>query len=1034
MTITELSIKRPILIIVLFAALTLLGVFGYCQMKYELIPKLDIPVVTVTTEYAGASATEVETSVTKQIEDAISGVDKIDSVISSSQEGYSSVTIQFLQSANIDNAMQDVQRKVNQILSDLPDGISTPTVTKVSLDDMPILILGATSNMPAADFYRFMDKTVKPRLSQLPGVGQVMILGGQEREIKVNVNAAKLQSYDMSVLQVLQAVQSANLDYPTGNVKDSDRQFVVRLAGKFSTVDQLRELVVKQSAEGQVKLSDVAEVEDGYVESDVITRINGKPTIGIILRKQSDANAVSVSKVARDELARIESENKKINFKAILAMDTSTFTLDSANAVKEDLGLAILLVAGVMLLFLHSFRSALIVMVAIPTSLVVTFIGMWAMDFTLNVITLLALSLVIGILVDDAIVVLENIYRHLEMGKDKKTASLEGRNEIGFTALSITMVDVAVYLPLALVSGTIGGIIRAFSMVIVISTLTSLFVSFTVTPMLSSRFGRLEKLSNETLMGRFGLAFEKFYHTLTEDYLKVLRGSLKHPWMVLCIAAVLFVASVALIPGGFIGAEFMPSSDQGALQVSVELPTGSKVEDTNLITQRMEQIASKMKEIKAIFVASGISGQTTVSNSAVFYINLIPKEERQRSTDQVRLALKKEFDKIPGITVHITTASAMSGGSSSAPIQLAVVGPSWATVSEAAARVKQIAEQVPGTSDVRLSSEEGKPEMKVVLDRKKMADLGLTVSTVGQTLQIGLTGNDDSKFLDQDGNEYPIRVMMDRSDRTQTDTIGNLTVMNTSGQLIALNQFASIIPSSGPTKLERRDRTYSITLSSEAVGRASGDIGKEIQDRVKRASLPAGVSIKPVGTLKSQGDSFKSLGMALLAAIVFVYLIMAALYNSFIYPFIVLFSVPLAIIGALLALGLTRNTLAIFSIMGIIMLIGLVSKNAILLVDFANRARQEEGLDVHDALILAGQERLRPILMTTLTMILGMLPLAMSQAPGSEYKQGLGWALIGGLTVSMLMTLVVVPVVYSRIEKIRTFVFHFFAKSDQVSH
>ncbi len=993
-------------------------------MKYELLPKLDIPTVTVTTQYPGASATEVETSVTKKIEDAISGVDKIDSVVSTSQEGYSALTISFTQEAKIDTALQDVQRKVNQILPNLPDGIKSPAISKVSLDDMPILILGTTSNLPDAQFYQLMNDIIKPRLSQLAGVGQVNIMGGKQREIRVNLSLDKLQTYGLSALQVLQAVQTSNLDYPTGTFKDSDRQFVVRLAGKFESVEQLRELIVKQNGNSQIRLTDVAEIEDGFVESDVITRINGKSTIGVMIRKQSDANSVSVSQVVRDELKRLEQDYQKINYQAIVAMDNSTFTTDSAKAVKEDLFFAILLVAGVMLLFLHSFRNSLIVMVAIPTSLVVTFIGMWAMGFTLNIITLLALSLVIGILVDDAIVVLENIYRHLEMGKERRVASLEGRNEIGFTALSITLVDVAVYLPLALVSGTIGGIIRSFSLVIVISTLTSLFVSFTVTPLLSSRFGKLEHLSKDTLMGRFGLGFEKFYNIVTEDYLKVLRGSLKHPWMVLITATLMFLAAVSLVGGGYIGAEFMPASDQGALQITVELPTGSKVEETNLITQRMEQFASSLKEVETIFVASGVasSGQTTAANSGIFFVNLTPKEQRPgRSTDDVRLTLKEEYEKIPGITVHITAASAMGGGGSSAPIQLAVMGTNWSAVSKAAAMVKAIAANVPGTSDVRLSSEEGQPEMKVVFDRKKMADLGLNVANVGQTLQVGLTGNDDSKFMDKDGTEYPIRVMLDRFNRTRTQDIGELRVMNASGELIPLNQFAAIQASSGPTKLERRDRNYAITVLSETVGKASGDVGRDITKQLEKANLPAGVTVKPVGSLKNQADSFNSLGMALLAAIVFVYLIMAALYNSFIYPFTVLFSVPLAIIGALLALGLTKNSLAVFSIMGIIMLVGLVSKNAILLVDFANRAREEEGLSVYDALIEAGRERLRPILMTTLTMIFGMLPLALSSAPGSEFKVGLGWALIGGLAVSMLMTLVVVPVVYTRIEKLRDF-------------
>jgi HAE1 family hydrophobic/amphiphilic exporter-1 len=1021
MTITELSIKRPVLIIVLFAFLTLLGVMGFSQLRYELLPKMDIPTVSVGTTYPGASASEVETSVTKKIEDAVSGVDKVDSIVSTSQEGYSSLTISFTQEAKIDIALQDVQRKINQILSTLPDDIDTPSVSKVSLDDMPILIFGTTSNLPGTQFYRMMNDYVKPRLSQLAGVGQVMVMGGKERQIRVNLDIDRLQSYQMSSLQVLQALKNANLDYPTGNFKDQDRQYVVRLAGKFESLDQLRNLVVKQTTTGQVKLSDVAEVEDGYNETDVITRINGKETIGIMIRKQSDANTVSVSQVVRAEMQKLEQEYAKDNFKAIVAMDNSTFTLESAKAVKEDIGLAILLVAGVMLLFLHSMRNSLIVMVAIPTSLVVTFIGMWAMGDTLNIITLLALSLVIGILVDDAIVVLENIYRHLEQGKDKGRAALEGRNEIGFTALSITMVDVAVYLPLALVSGVIGGIIRSFSMVMVVATLTSLFVSFTVTPLLASRFSKLEHLTRNTMMGRFGLAFERFYNGFTEDYLKVLRASLKHPWIVLGLAALLFVVTVALIPGGFVGAEFMPQADQSAMQINLEMPTGTRVETTNMVTQQMEQIISHYPEVKTIFVACGTSGgYTAAGNNAIFFVDMVPKEQRSRSTEDVEEALKKEFAKLPGATIHISAASLSSGGSS-APVQLALVGANWKSVSRAAVQVKKIAEQIPGTSDVRLSSEEGKPEMRIVFDRKKMADLGVDVATVGQTLQVGLTGNDDSKFTDQDGTEYDIKVMLDQWDRTRTSDIGNLTVMNSKGALVPLNQFVKVQPSSGPTKLERRDRNYAVTVLSGVIGRASGDVGKDIAKKVEAVGLPAGVTLRPVGTLKNQGDSFASLGMALLACIVIVYLIMAALYNSFIYPFSVLFSVPLAIIGAILALALTKNSLAVFSIMGIIMLIGLVSKNAILLVDFANRARAEEGLSVHDALIEAGRERLRPILMTTLTMILGMLPLATSAATGSEYKRGLGWVLIGGLAVSMLMTLVVVPVVYTRIEKIREF-------------
>jgi HAE1 family hydrophobic/amphiphilic exporter-1 len=1023
MTITELAIKRPILIIVLFTALGLLGMVGYSQLKYESFPKIDIPVVTVQTIYPGASASEIESSITKKIEDAVSGVDKVDYMVSTSAEGLSQVTVCFLQSANIDTSLQDIQRKINQILADLPSEAKTPSLSKVSLDDLPILIVGITSNLPDTQLYQYVKNTVSPRISKQPGVGQVKITGGSEREIKVNIDIQKLKAYGLSSLQVLQAIQSSNLEFPTGSVKDRDKQFVVRLAGKFSSVEQMRQLVVAQSANGNIKLSDVAEVQDGEKDSVISAHLNGKNTLALMIQKQSDANAVEVVKKVKNELHTLEAENRRSDFKTVIAMDNTTFTLESANAVKEDLAIAILLVAGVMLVFLHSMRNAIIVMIAIPTSLVCAFLGMWIFGYSLNVITLLALSLVIGILVDDAIVVLENIYRHLEMGKDKRIAALEGRNEIGFTALSITMVDVVIYVPLALVNGVIGGMLREFSVVIVTTTLMSLFVSFTVTPLLASRFAKLESLTAETMLGKFGRWFEAKFQKIADGYSNLIDWSLKHPGRILLLAVLLFVGTLSLVPFGFIGSEFIPTSDQDQIQVALEYAPGTKLEDSDFKTQEIvEKTIAKIPEVKTIFVGSGISEtQRAETNKAIIYMQLVPKNERSRSTDDIRLMLKKQLERLPGVTAHVTLPSVVSMLGVSAPVQFNISGSNWDMVAQTAERVKAIAAGIPGAYDVRLSSELGQPEMSLQIDRAKMANLGLSMADVGNTLQVGLAGNTDSKYKDPvDGDEYDINVMLDKFDRTRTADLGGLTVSNHLGQLVELNQFADIIQSTGPTQLERRDRNYAINLYAEASGRTSGDIGNDISKAVAGEKLPPGIVVEPIGTLKTQADSFISLGFALLIGITFVYLIMAALYNSFIYPLTVLFAVPLALIGALLALALTRNSLNIMTILGFIMLVGLVSKNAILLVDFTNRAR-EEGASMDEALREAGRQRLRPILMTTLTMILGMLPLATSSATGSEFKNGMGWALIGGLTSSMLMTLVVVPVVYIKIEQIRAF-------------
>jgi HAE1 family hydrophobic/amphiphilic exporter-1 len=1030
MTITELAIKRPVLIIVIFSALALLGFFGYSQLKYELIPKIDTYTATVQTIYQGASATEVESAVTKPIEDAVSSVEKIDTITSTSMEGLSMVTIQFTQDADINLALQDVQRKVNGILYKLPDTIQTPAVSKMSMEDMPVLMVGATSNLKDTEFYQLVNDLLKPQLSKQSGVGQITVFGGLPRQINVNIDAQKLRACGLSALDVLQSIQGANVEYPTGAVKDKDLQYTVRLAGKFATVDDIRNSVISRTPDGgEIKLSDVAEIEDGEQDYNTVVRVNGQRTIGIMIQKQSDANAVEVCQRIHDELGVLEAKYRNINLKFTEAFNTSTYTVNSANAVKEDLMLAVLLVASIMLVFLHSFRNAIIVMVAIPTSLISTFIGMWAFDFSLNLITLLALSLVIGILVDDAIVVLENIYRHLEMGKDKRKAALEGRNEIGFTALSITMVDIVVYLPLSIVTGLIGGILREFSIVIVVSTLMSLFVSFTITPLLASRFGKLEKLTKHSLMGRFGLWFEKLYQQLTADYLKLLKMSLKHPGRVLLIAAIMFLLAFSLIPAGFIGAEFMPQTDQGQLQIELELPPGTKIDDTSRITQDVEKYLSNFPEVKTIFSAAGVSGRNSIAtNSSTLYVSLVDQEKRIRNTSQIAKIIQGDLLRIPGLRPHVSQSS-MGGGS--APVQIAISGPTWAAVSQTADRVQKIVAQIPGTGDVRLSSEIGQPEMQVQMDRAKLPVLGLNVASVGQTLQVALAGDTTCQFRDVDGTDYNIQVRLDQFDRSNTDDLGNLTVKNNFGQLIPVNQFATITSGVGPTRIERRDRMYAITLSSQAYGRTGGEIGNDITKALAKETFPPGISFDPVGNLKNQAQSFASLGLALLAAIIFVYLIMAALYDSFIYPFSVLFSIPLAIIGALLALALTQNSLAVFSIMGIIMQTGLVSKNAILLVDFTNKAR-ESGYSVKEALLEAGRERLRPILMTTLTMILGMLPLAISSTAGSEFKRGLGWALIGGLTCSMLMTLVVVPVVYTLVDRVREYFTSLGQKSNSV--
>nr|WKN36261.1 efflux RND transporter permease subunit [Tunicatimonas sp. TK19036] len=1019
MSITEISIKRPALVIVVFTVLAILGILSYQQLNYNLLPEFEAPVMSVVTVYPGAAAGEVETSVTKKVEDALSSLENLDQIQSTSQEGVSVVIIRLLQDANVDQGVQDAQRKVNAIMAQLPDDVDAPTINKFSTSDLPILQLGLSSDVKPTDFYKLVEDRIQPQLAKIQGVGQITLVGGSEREIQINIDPEKLEAYHLSVNQVTQAIINANQDFPTGKVETTDQQYSLRVAAKFSSLDQIRNLnIANQPGGSRIKISDVAEVEDGIAEATTLNRINGRSSIGMIIQKQADANAVEVSEKVREEIAVIEGLYADDNVKFSIANDSSVYTLASADAVQFDLMLAVVIVAFVMLMFLHSLRSSLIVMVALPTSMVSTFILMYVFGFSLNLMTLMALSLVVGILVDDSIVVLENIYRHMEMGKDKRTAALDGRNEIGFTALAITLVDVVVFLPMSMVSGLIGNILREFSLVVVFSTLMSLVVSFTITPMLASRFGKLDHFTKDTLWGRISLGFESLFESLREGYTSVLKWSLGHRWAIYLTTVLLFIGSIALVPAGFIGSEFAAQGDQGELVVQLEMEPQVTLYQNNQTTRKVEMLLMQRPEVETVFSKIGFaSGQmgsgTGTNNRSEITVILKDKHDRALSTADFSKEIKEEIQRIPGIKAK-AAATGITGNANEAPVQVVLKGTELDKVREAADMVLGVVKGIPGTSDVEFSVEDPKPELQVHIDRDRMASLGLSVAEVGSTLRTAFNGNDDSKYR-EDPYEYDINVSLDRFNRSNIEDVSSLTFVNNQGQLVQLKQFADVRQELGASKLERRDRLSAITVNSQVVGRPVGSVGADIQTIMQEKQLPEGVILDYAGELERQSDAFGSLGIALVIGIVFVYLVMVALYDSFVYPFIVLFSLPVALIGALLALALAMENLSIFSIIGMIMLMGLVAKNAILLVDFTNHQR-ELGLSVKDALIESGRERLRPILMTTLAMVFGMLPIALASGAGAEIKNGLAWVIIGGLTSSLLLTLVLVPSVYVTID------------------
>jgi hydrophobic/amphiphilic exporter-1 (mainly G- bacteria), HAE1 family len=1023
MTISELAIKRSTLVVIVFAALTLLGLLCYTKLNYSLIPKIDAPYVIVVAQYPGASASEVESSVTKKLEDALSALENVKRMSSASQEGSSIITIELVANANKDIAVQDAQRKVNAVLYQLPQDVKTPALFTFTTDDMPVLRLGVHGKIAPTKLYQIVKDHVKPMLSKLNGVGQVSIIGGEEREIKVNIDRGKLSSYKLSIGQVYAAIGNSNLEYATGKVEGPQSQYTIRFSGKVSSPEQLRNIIISRSANGSItKLSDVAEVVDGIAEYSTISKINGESSVGLIIQKQSDANAVAVCDLVKAEMKNIESQFASAGVKFEIASDQSIFTLESANAVMEDLMLAIVLVAIVMFLFLHSLRNSFIVLVSIPTSLISVFTAMYVFKFSLNLMSLMALSLVIGILVDDSIVVLENIHRHLHMGKDKRTAALDGRNEIGFTAVAITMVDVVVFVPMALISGMIGNILKEFALVVVFSTLMSLFVSFTVTPLLASRFSKIEQLTRGSLMGKIALGFEDFYKKIVVYYEKVLRWGLSHRKKVFAAVAVVFLASFSLVGMSFIGSEFMPNTDRGEFTISLEGEAQNTIYQTNQLVSQVEKLLFSKPEVLKVQSNVGYNSQTSMlgasgeSHKAELNVTIIDKRERKVKVDEYCQTLKKEIlNTIPGLKVTMQPASMM--GNSQAPIQILLRSSDMEEVYKTADKVMSLINKVPGVNDIKLSVDKSKPEIHVKLDRDKMSMLGLSVADVGSTLSLAFAGNTQLQYSDA-GTDYDMNIKLDQFDRKKVDDLGSITFINSRKEVVELRQFATIYQSLGPNKLERYNRISSLTVSCQVFGRPAGSVGDDIKKVIAENINSNKVTIDYIGQMEMQADAFSSLLSALFAGILLVYFIMVALYNSYLYPFVVLFSLPVAVIGALLALALAGQNLSIYSLIGMIMLMGLVAKNAILLVDFTNKLK-EDGLSVFDALIEAGKERLRPILMTTIAMIFGMLPLAIASGASAESKNGLAWVIIGGLSSSLLLTLVLVPCVYMIMENVK---------------
>jgi hydrophobic/amphiphilic exporter-1 (mainly G- bacteria), HAE1 family len=1020
MNITHLSIQRPTLLAVFYILIVLSGIYSFFSLPYELVPQFNPPVITVVTIYPGASPEEVEKEVTIHLEDALASLEGIENITSNSRDNFSLVKLELKANVKVDEVLQNASRKLLSEVSDLPADARPPVLTRFDFNDLPIIRLAAFSDIGISKLTRFCKETVISTISQINGVADVEIMGGLEDEVMVSVDADRLKLFNVSLLQVLKAVGQANKNIPAGSVESLDLDIPVEMKGRFKTLEDIRNLVIFEHPEYgiAVKIKDVAEVYETQKPVRIFSRLNGRPAIGLSIKKQSGANAVEISDQVIAALMNLEKTYSKENLTFEFIQDNSDFTKAAAHSVGRDLIFAIILVSLVMLVFLHNVRNALIVFVSIPTSILATFIVMYYAGYSLNLLTLLGLSLSIGILVDDSIVILENISRHVKMGKSPRQAAFEGRMEIGFTAISITLIDIIVFVPIIMAQGMVADMLRPFSVVVVTSTLMSLLVSFTLVPFLASRFSSAKRPQYNLFFKLSSWIEELIDKTITE-ITRLLSWSFRNAKFVLFCAFLLFAGSILLIPAGFIGVEFTKGGDRSEFIMELELDQNATLLESNRVAKQVEDILRSYKDVETVYSNVGLtSSGRIISNSqylSEIYVRLKPKELRDYKTSAFSRHIKYELmRKIPGLKVRPVEIN-LIGLRDDDAVQVTLTGSSKDSVLLAAKQVFAELEAIPGAIELQSNIDAGKRIISVTPNREALELSDVDIMQAGLTLRTAINGMEDFQFKKED-TDLPIRIILNEHFRNSVTDIGNLTVLNNSGASIPFSEFSEIEETYVSSSIERLDRTPSITIKSQVIGRPAGTVSGILKSKIQALHLSPNINVIWGGATKRTYDGLMSLLKAFAISILLIYLVLLALYNSFSYPLVVLLTIPLAVIGAFLTLAVNMEALSVFTVLGLIILVGLIGKNSILVVDFANKL-QQQSISAKEAVIKSVKLRFRPVIMTSFAMIIGMLPIALSKGAGAEWKNGMAWALIGGLSSSLILTFVVVPIIYLGVHK-----------------
>ncbi len=1027
MNLPEFGVKKPVTNLMIFSSIIIVAFYSLTRLGIDMMPEIEPPAVTVISSYPGASSEDVEIKVTEPLENQLATTPGLEKLTSRSVEGASLITLKFKWGTNLDAASNDIRDRIEltkRTLPDIPDEMDNPFIFKFNTAMTPILFIGITAEHSYPELYDLIDKRIGDALRQLPGVGTVQLYGGLERQINVWINRARLEGYGFSILDIKNALRRENVTQPLGSIKSGLTDYFLRLPGEFASPEEINQVILGKRDEKYVYLKDVARVEDSFKEATMRVRINRRSGLMMSIQKQTGINTVEVARQVKNRLKSLENL-LPTDVKLYTIFDSSQDIINSLNSLKSALWWGVFFVILVVWFFLRQFASSVIIALTLPFSLLAAFIYLFLSGRTINTIGLSSLAIACGMVVDNAIVVVDNIYRHLERGKRPQEASIFATSEISFAVAASTLTTVVVFLPMLFITGFTGIMFGELAVIITVTLLASLFTAITFTPMLCSKLMRVKKEKNRPR--RLYDFSEKMFKSWESSYARLLTRCLEHKKIVIIGFLGAFILS--LFSTRFIGNEFIPEEDTGDIRITVNLTLGTRLEETDKVAQRIEDIFQKyVPEAKLIFARPGTvpgAGRAMGAGSSGEHIvvagaKLIPKQERKRSVFEVGQVLRKEIQRIPGVLkIDISTGNPigrMISGMGGKAIQVEIIGHSLEETNDLARKIKNIIEKIPGAVDVSISREINRPELRIAVDRERAAALGLDMNTIGVSIKTFIEGSTATKYREK-GETYDIYVRLEEASRSKIEDIENLFITSpTTGKQIKVASFARVYEVSGPVEIEHQNRERVIRTECNVYKRSAGKVREDIKKELAKITLPSDVMINFGGEAEEQAKTFKDMALLLALSIILVYMVMAAQFESLVEPFIIMFAVPFTFTGVFLGFLLTGTTLSIITFLGIIMLMGIVVNNAIVLISYINILRAR-GLSMLEAVTAGGKDRLRPVLMTTITTLAGLLPLAISKGEGSEIWRPLGITMIGGLSVSTLITMLFVPTLYAVVSR-----------------